>query len=716
MEVFLCGNFNSYAVTIFLLNSHTSYNQFQTHMKYTSKLLLLLLTFSVTAFVSCKKEEEKEAGEETKELASGIIAKNMDTSVKPGDNFTAYVNGQWMKTTEIPADKSSYGIGTIVHEESEDNVKKIIEESASGDFAEGSDEQKVGDLYQSYMNMDKRNEVGVTPLQEEFAKIDALKNYDELAVYFAHANKYGYTVPIGLFVYQDFKNPNIYTIYTWQSGLGLPDREYYLKTDERSESIKGKYAEHIEKMFGLAGLPDGKAAAETIMALETKIAEKHLEKEKTRDLVGLYNMLEVSKLSEVMPDFNWSGFLKEAGMDKQEKLGVLMIDYTKALNDIIKNTDMDVWKTYLKWGVVNASASQLNEALDTQNFEFYSKELRGTKEPRPMWRRGVSVVNGALGEVVGKVYVKKHFPPEAKERMETLVENLIKAYEVSIKELDWMSEETKKEALDKLGKFTPKIGYPDNWRSYDALEVKADDLFGNMKRSSLFEYNRQLAKLGQPIDRDEWQMTPQTVNAYYNPTLNEIVFPAAILQPPFFDLNAEDAVNYGAIGGVIGHEIGHGFDDTGSTFDGDGAMRNWWTDQDRDEFKKRTGALIEQYNQFEALPGLHVNGEFTLGENIGDLGGLSIALKAYKMSLNGEEGPEMDGFTAEQRVFLGWAQAWCGLSRNEALEVQISTDPHSPRDFRVNGVVRNIPEFYTAFDVKPGDSLYLAPEQRVKIW
>jgi putative endopeptidase len=320
-----------------------------------------------------------------------------------------------------------------------------------------------------------------------------------------------------------------------------------------------------------------------------------------------------------------------------------------------------------------------------------------------------------MGEVVGKVYVKKHFPPEAKERMETLVSNLIKAYEVSIKELDWMSDATKEEALDKLSKFTPKIGYPDKWKEYE-FEIKGDDFFGNMRRARLYEYNRELAKLGQPIDRDEWGMTPQTVNAYYNPTMNEIVFPAAILQAPFFNLNADDAVNYGSIGAVIGHEIGHGFDDSGSTFDGDGAMRNWWTDTDKEEFKKRTGALIEQYNQYEVLPGLNVNGEFTLGENIGDLGGLSIALKAYNMALNGADAPEMDGFTGEQRVFIGYAQSWRSKSRDEALRVQVNTDSHSPADFRVNGIVRNVPEFYTAFNVKEGDSLYLAPEKRVKIW
>lgn len=678
------------------------------------RIIVKFLPFIILLIsISCKKEAEVEKQDVT--LSSGVLTEFMDTQVKPGDDFAAYVNGTWVKNTEIPADKSSYGIGYILHEESEDNVKKIIEGSASGDFEKGSDEQKVGDLYKSYMDTETRDKLGASPLQKDFEKVDAINNYDDLAAYFAYANKYGFSVPLSLFVYQDLKNPTIYTVYTWQAGLGLPDREYYLKDDERSKEIKIKYVEHIAKMFDLAGLSNSKESSEVVMALETKLAEKHMEKEKTRDLVSLYNMFPVDTLSNIMPHFNWTAYLEEAGMKDEKNLGVLMLDYTKALDNIITSTDLDVWKTYLKWGILNENASRLSKGIDDQNFNFYSKELRGTPEQRPLWRRGVSTVNGTLGEVVGKVYVKKHFPPEAKERMETLVANLLKAYEQSIKELDWMSADTKKEALDKLGKFTPKIGYPDKWKSYD-IDIAADDLFGNLQRATLMEYNRELAKLGQPIDKTEWGMTPQTVNAYYNATLNEIVFPAAILQPPFFDMNAEDAVNYGSIGAVIGHEIGHGFDDSGSTFDGDGVMRNWWTEEDKEEFKKRTSELVAQYDAFEALPDLNVNGKFTLGENIGDLGGLTIALKAYKIALNGKESPVMDGFTGEQRVFIGYAQSWRSKMRDEALRVQINTDPHSPATFRVNGVVRNIPEFYTAFNVQESDSLYLATDKRVKIW
>jgi putative endopeptidase len=424
----------------------------------------------------------------------------------------------------------------------------------------------------------------------------------------------------------------------------------------------------------------------------------------------------VDSLDNALTKFDFRGFLSGAGVTDLERVVVAQPTFIKAMNDVIASTKMDTWKAFLKWNVINASASQLTSAMDKQNFKFYGTTLTGRTAQEPAWRRGVGVVNDNLGEVVGKVYVKKHFPAEAKARMTQLVGNLIEAYKSSINELDWMGSETKMQALDKLSKFTPKIGYPDVWKDYSAVTIQKDNLFGNIQSARLANHKQEMAKIGKPIDKTEWGMTPQTVNAYYDPTKNEIVFPAAILQPPFFDMNADDATNYGAIGAVIGHEIGHGFDDQGSTFNGDGAMKNWWTDNDREEFKKRTGALVAQYNEFKVFPDLNVNGEFTLGENIGDLGGLSIALRAYKMSLNGKESPVMDGFTGTQRVFLGWAQAWRGKAREQALRMQVNTDPHSPALFRVNGVVRNIPEFYDAFGVKPGDSLYLEKEKRVKIW
>ena len=650
------------------------------------------------------------------EKHSGLLPEYMNTAVRPGDDFNAFVNGGWIDSAEIPPDRAGDGVGLMVHEQSQENVKMIIEESAEGDFAKGTDEQKVGDLYTSYMDMETRNALGVTPLQSEFAKIDALENYQDLAVYFAEANKLGINVPIQLGQYVDFKDPNTYMMYTWQAGLGLPDREYYFEEGEKSEAIRQAYVAHIEKMFGLAGLPDGGSAAEMIMAMETRIAKEHMLKEQTRDMVALYNKLPLAELPGLMPEFSWDAYLDAAVISDIDGLVVTQLDYMKALDGIITSTSMEDWKTYLTWQALNSGASLLSEELDNQNFDFYSKTLRGVEQQLPQWKRAVANVNSNIGEVVGKVYVARHFPPEAKEQMLELVNNLIKAYEVSIRELDWMSDATKVEALDKLSKFTPKIGYPDKWKDYSALDIEADDLVGNMQRSALFEYETAIARQGGPVDRTEWNMTPQTVNAYYNPPLNEIVFPAAILQPPFFDLSADDAVNYGAIGAVIGHEIGHGFDDSGSTFDGDGVLRNWWTDEDKAEFEKRTAKLIGQYDEFQPFEDLNVNGEFTLGENIGDLGGLSIALLAYEISLDGAEPPVLDGYTGQQRVFIGYAQAWRRKSRDEALRVQINTDPHSPAQYRVNGVVRNVPEFYEAFEIAETDDLYLAPEERVKIW
>ena len=647
---------------------------------------------------------------------SGIDYANMDKSIHPGDDFFAFVNGAWLKNTEIPADKSSYGIGRMVHEESVENVKKIIEDTSKGGFDAGSDEQKVGDLFNSYMDMENRIKLGVSPLQEELAKIDAIKDKKDLAAYFAYANKVGYGTPFNLIQYPDLKKPTHYAMYTWQGGLGLPDKEYYLKSDDKSKLLREKYVEHIAGMFKLAGIEGEKAAAKTVMAIESEIAKHHMDKEKTRDIVGLYNMYEVSKLSELMPNFDWQTYLQEAGLSDVEQLVVTMVDYTKALGGIIDNTAQDDWKTFLKWHLINANASRLDKALDEQNFAFYGKEMTGAQEQQESWRRGVGVVNATLGEVVGKVYVKRHFPPQAKEKMKVLVDNLLKAYEQSIKGLTWMGEETKTQALDKLSKFTPKIGYPDVWRDYSKLVIKSDDLFGNLRRAAMVNYQYQIDRMKGPVDRNEWGMNPQTVNAYYNPPLNEIVFPAAILQAPYFNLDADDAVNYGAIGAVIGHEIGHGFDDSGSTFDGDGVLRDWWTEADKTEFKNRTSQLVAQYDGFKLFEDLNVNGTFTLGENIGDLGGLSIALKAYQLSLNGKEAPVIDEYTGIQRVFLGYGQAWMYKGREEATRQRVATDPHSPPKFRVNGVVRNVPEFYEAFNVKPEHKLHLAEKERVKIW
>ena len=656
------------------------------------------------------------AKKETESLKSGVILANMDTLVKPGDNFSSYVNGAWVRKTEIPADKTSYGVWEQVEDKAQEDVRAIIEESAKGDFKDGSNEQKIGDFYESYLDTKTRDSKGIEPLKPMLAKIGAIKSTADLGAYFGWANRNGHSIPLSVGVIEDFKDPTKYMLYTWQGGIGLPDREYYFLADAKSKALREAYVTHISKMLELAGIQDASAKAKRIMNVETAIASKHMKKEDTRNIGGLYNKHAIANLGQLAPALNWTAFLEQAGIKGQDSIIVAQVDYTKGLNGIIQQTPIETWKEYLTWLALNDAASDLTTALENQNFEFYGRTLNGQKEQRPMWRRAVNLVNNNLGEIVGEVYVKKHFSPEAKKRMTDMVNNLLKAYEESIKNLDWMTADTKKEALKKLKKFTPKIGYPDKWRDYSKLKVVRGDLYGNLHRSRVFEYERQLAKIGKPVDRSEWMMTPQTVNAYYNPLLNEIVFPAAMLQPPYFDLTADDAVNYGAIGAVIGHEIGHGFDDQGSTFDGDGVMRNWWTDKDREAFKARTGALVSQYNEFKVFPDLNVNGAFTLGENIGDLGGLSIAYKAYKLSLNGKKSPVLDGFTGEQRVFIGWAQVWQSKEREESLRNQVASDPHSPALFRINGTVRNIPEFYEAFNVKPGDSLYLAPEKRVKIW
>jgi putative endopeptidase len=647
---------------------------------------------------------------------SGIIKSNMDTLVLPGDNFEEFVNGSWLKANAIPADKSSFGSFDLLYDQSQKDVREIIENAAKQNTTEGSEEQKIGDFYASYVNRKMRNEKGINPIIPYLKQIDSIQNYTDLAGYFGKANRLGIATPFSISVTEDFKNPNKNVLMTWQGGLGLPERDYYLSEDAKMKDIRNKYVQHVQKMLTLSNVQDASAKASEVMSLETKLASIQMKKEETRDATKLYNVYKFSDLNKLMPNFDWNVMLNNAGFGDQKAVVVSQVEYTKKLNDLIQKTPISSWKIFLKWKVIDNASTYLSDDLDAQNFEFYGKVLSGKEKQEEDWKRGVSAVNGSLGELVGKVYVKKHFSPEAKEKMVAMVNNLLDAYAESIKKLDWMSENTKKQALDKVKKFTVKIGYPDKWKDYSNLKINKIDLFDNIERSTLVEYNRMLEKLDKPVDRAEWGMTPQTVNAYYNPTLNEIVFPAAILQPPFFNLKADDAVNYGGIGAVIGHEIGHGFDDQGSGFDGDGVMRNWWTKEDLTKFKNKTNTLVGQYSGFKPFDDLNLNGEFTLGENIGDLGGLSIAIKAYKKSLNGKEAPVLDGYTGLQRVFIGWGQVWLENVREESLRSQIASDPHSPAKYRINGVVRNIPEFYEAFKIKPSDSLYLAPKDRVKIW
>lgn len=650
-------------------------------------------------------------------LVSGIDQQYFDPAVKFSEDFFLAVNGKWLAETAIPADKASYGSFHILNDNSQQAVKAIIDEvSARADLKAGSDEHKLGSFYNSFMDEATIEKLGLSPLQPQLDAIKAVTDKSQLAALFASLQRDGIAIPFGWYVNNDAKNSSEYAVYLGQGGLGLPDRDYYFKDDEASVNIINQYKAYLTDMFTLAGNTDAAAAAERVYALEKALAEHHWTRLESRNADKTYNKMSATELNSSMGSFDWAAFAEGVKLAGVSDIIVRQPSYFEGFAKVVQSADLQTWQDYLTMRAINSYADKLSSNFADRRFAFYSTTLSGVEEQQPRWKRAVDASDEVLGELTGKLYVERHFKPEAKARMEQLVANLIKAYEISIKELEWMTEETKVAALEKLSTFTPKIGYPDKWKDYSALEIKADDLVGNFMRASHWAYDDMLNKLGKPIDKSEWFMTPQTVNAYYNPVNNEIVFPAAILQPPFFNMEADDAVNYGGIGGVIGHEVGHGFDDQGAKYDGNGNLRNWWTEQDKGQFQARGAKLIGQYNRFEPLPGVNVNGAVALGENIGDLGGMTVALKAYHLSLEGKEAPVMDGFTGEQRFFISWAQVWRTKFREEALRRQLSTGPHSPAHYRVIGVLPNIPEFYTAFDIKEGDKMYLPPEQRVKIW
>ncbi len=650
-------------------------------------------------------------------LSSGIVQENMDKSVRPQDNFYRYVNGEWHKTHEIPGDRKAIGAFYDLREGAKEDVLAIIKNVAnSNNQTKGSNAQKVADMYNSVMDIDTRNKLGVAPLKKDFAEIDQLKSKDELSIYMAKSQKEGASNPLGYYINEDSKNSTQYASHIWQWGLSLPDRDYYLKDDERYNELRKGYVEHIEKMFNMAGFSQAKQRAEQIMQLETALAEKHWTRVESRNRDKTYNKLTISELNTLAGDFNWRNYFKELGLPEIKEIIINQPSFVEGFSDVYRDFPLDAWKNYMRWQWLHASANYLSDDFEKENFEFFSKQLSGQSEQDPRWKTAVATVNASLGEIIGQLYVDKHFQPEAKQRMVTLVENLRKAYGESIDDLEWMGDATKTAAREKLAKFIPKIGYPDKWIDYSALNINKGDLATNMRNASRFEFQRELKKLGGPIQRHEWHMTPQTVNAYYNPTKNEIVFPAAILQPPFFNMEADDAVNYGAIGAVIGHEMGHGFDDQGSKFDGDGNLKNWWTDEDRRKFKERTAQLVKQYGDYKPLPDMHINGELTLGENIGDLAGVTIAYKAYRMSLNGKEAPVIDGFTGDERFFMGFGQVWRTKYQELEARRRLDTDPHSPAEYRAVGSLSNLNEFYKTYGVKEGDGMYIAPEKRVKIW
>ncbi|NMP16477.1 M13-type metalloendopeptidase [Thalassotalea sp. Y01] len=683
-----------------------------------SSLLLLAGCNETTTAAETSTEQPKAAMKTQKTaLASGIDQANMDNNVRPQDDFYLYVNGGWLATNPIPGDKTAIGSFYDLRDKSDEDVKVIIEElAASKDLKKGTDEQKVADLFNSFMDEAQINELGVKPIEPILAEISALENKDDLSVFFAKSQKMGLDSPIYFYVSVDAKNSSRYAGHVWHSGLGLPDRDYYFKEEQRFVQMRADYVAHVAKMFELAGQENPQQAAESIMALETKMAKLHWTRVQTRDSEARYNLKKTAELNELTDAVNWSAWLKELGADNQTDIIINQPDFVEGFGKIVAETDMATWKTFLNWQVIGGFASYLNDELAKQNFEFYGKNINGQQEQKPRWKRGVSLINGNLGEIISKVYVARHFTPEAKDRMTTLVENLRDAYGESIDSLEWMSDDTKKAARVKLAAFTPKIGYPDKWEDYSAIDINGETLVANLISADKVGHAKAIEKLNGPIRDWEWHMTPQTVNAYYNPTVNEIVFPAAILQPPFFNMAADDAVNYGGIGAVIGHEMGHGFDDQGSKYDADGNLKNWWTEQDLAEFKVRSEQLVAQYDGYQVFDDLNVNGKLTLGENIGDLSGLTIAYRAYKNSLNGEEAPVIDGLTGDQRFFMGYAQIWRGKRTEKAMRERVATDPHSPGHFRAIGSLSNMNEFYEAYGIKEGDAMYIAPEKRVKIW
>jgi putative endopeptidase len=662
------------------------------------------------------KAQSKKA---VKTMQSGIDLQWIDTSVRPQDDFFRFMSGKWLANVEIPADRGRYGAFDQLAELSAKQSSAIIQELASKpDLTSGSNEQKIADLYNSFMNEARLDELDIQALQADFQRILQVKDKTDLPAMFAYLAKISVATPVVSGVTQDAKDSSKYTISVGQAGLSLPDRDYYLKLeDAKFKTIREAFLVHVEKMLSMSGHANPGQAASAIMALETEIAKIQWSNVENRNPVKTYNKVEVSKLSELLPDFAWNKYFTEMGTaGKTDYVIVRQPSYLTGLNKLIQDTPIETWQAYFNWRVVNAYAPYLSKRFVEQDFSFSSVTLRGIPQNQPRWKRGVSRVEESLSEALGQLYVAKHFPAENKARMQTLVNNLLLAYKQSIETLPWMGEATKKEALTKLAKFTPKIGYPDKWRDYSKLNIVKDDLIGNIKAGRHFAYQRQIDKLGKPVDRSEWGMSPQTVNAYYNSRQNEIVFPAAILMPPFFNPDADDAVNYGGIGAVIGHEVGHGFDDSGSQSDGDGNLRDWWTAEDKANFGKLTDALVSQYSNYSPLEGYKVNGKLTLGENIGDNSGLSIAFKAYQLSLNGKKPRVIDGYTGNQRVFMGWAQVWRGKARETETIRLISTDPHAPGMFRANGPLTNMPEFYEAFKVKAGDKMYVEPAKRIRIW
>ena len=651
---------------------------------------------------------------------SGIDRSTADPAVRVQDDAFRAIEGKWLREQPIPADRNSAGGFDRLYDDTQLELRGIVEKIATQpvrDPAAAPDAKRIDDLYATFMDEARIEALGAKPIAADLAKIDALKEKASLGAWIAEYDRLGVDTPFAAQVHQDAKDSTRYVVDLGQGGIGLPDRDYFLKKDDaRFADVRAKYLAYMTKMLTLVGEKNAAAQAKAVLALEERIAEAQWSRVENRDPVKTYNVVAIRDLAKLAPHFDWPRYLAAADIaGKTDSLVVSQPSYLKGFDQLVATVPLSTWKAYFKVHFLTAYAPYLSRTFVDTRFAFVGTVLRGTPENMPRWKRGVRLVEQSVGEGLGRLYVAQFFPPSSKARMDELVKNLLAAYKVSIDGLDWMTPETKKEAQAKLATFAPKIGYPVHWRDYSTLEIARGDLVGDVKRAKTFEYRRNIDKLGKPIDRDEWGMTPQTINAYYNPELNQIVFPAAFLQPPFFDPRADDAVNYGAIGAIIGHEISHGFDDQGSQYDGQGNLRDWWTKEDRDRFALKTKALIAQYSGY-SVAGYNVNGELTLGENIADNSGLAIAYKAYRMSLAGKPAPVIDGLTGDQRFFMGYVQAWQEKMRDESAIAQIKSDPHAPGEFRANGALINQPAFYEAFDVKPGDRMYVPPDKRVVIW
>ena len=648
--------------------------------------------------------------------ALGFDTANFDRSVRPQDDLFRYVNGGWLKRAEIPPDASAWGAFNELRERSREALHTILEEAARLNAAAGTEERKVGDLYASFMDTARVEQLGISPLQGELRTIAGIRSTADLPAAFAHFARLSVQAPLNVGVGQDPKRSDVNIVLISQSGLGMPDRDYYLRQEPKMEDTRKAYTAYITRLLMLAGQPDPAGSAARILALETAIAAPQWDRARSRDRNATYNKMTVAELTALTPSFSWTAYLKEAGLTQATDVVVRQPDYVRALDSIVARTPVSTWREYITFKLIDNYANQLPAAYARARFEFRGRTLSGQEEMGVLWKRAVDGVEAILGEPAGMLYVARHFKPEAKARMDALVKNIRAAYSVGIDSLDWMGPETKAQAKDKLAHFTVKIGYPDKPRDFSSLEIRRDDLLGNAMRSDIFRYNDVISRLGKPVDRTRWGMTPQTVNAYYNASNNEIVFPAAILQPPFFDVNADDAANYGAIGAVIGHEIGHGFDDQGRKSDGSGNLRDWWTATDAQAFDARATKLGAQYGAINPIDDMHINPKLTMGENIGDLSGLAQAYRAYRISLGGKEAPVINGFTGDQRFFIGYAQIWRTKFRDEALRQRLLTDSHSPGMYRALVPIVNNDAFVRAFTVKEGDKMYIAPTERVKIW